>query len=683
MELLEDIRLAAGGKNFMRLMGLSQSPVLCFVIDTTGSMSDDIDEAKRVSFEIIDRKRGTGQEPSGYILVPFNDPDFGPLKMTADPDIFKGQINSLTASGGGDAPEMALSGLQLALTAAPPFSEIFLFTDAPAKDAYLRNTIVALTESTKSEVTFMLTSIAAGRRRRRTSQGVAPRAMSQFDFQLYRDLAQSSGGQAIQVTKSELSLATGVIVDSSASAVVTVLQAAGNPGRSSNFAFAVDGSLRNIKAYIMGDSPLTFTLTSSTGVSQTSSQSSGPLASFTTAGNMRHLSLNTNNQTGLWQISVSSSKPYLVKVTGQSSVNFIYNLVEEHEGAHGDFSLKEGRPLSGGNASILVTVTGSDTVKVTDITLFDNSGPTEVKGSLQSLGRSDFLVTFTGIPAGEFVLILKGEDTSSNSKSTSSSFQRQGSTQLKTSSISVTAQANNTNIEPGTTISIPFTVTTTTDGVINDSVTKTFTVLVSNDRNYASTAPSTVAILAGSGGKAYGTVTLTAPSSAPPGTDVTLTIEAKRATATDINYVVLRFSVTAKVADVTRPVCQVVSTSTCDSSSLLCASSHWKFIANFTDGINGTGIESLTISQGNGTLNMSTVVGAGGDNITLVTYTASCCSQIVEVIAVDSVGNVGTCVGQARVLTTPLPATTSAVQATSSEWNTFLWLSVVFSILCK
>lgn len=55
-------------------MGLSQSSVLCFVIDTTGSMSDDIAEAKRVSFDIIDSKRGTQQEPSAYILVPFNDP---------------------------------------------------------------------------------------------------------------------------------------------------------------------------------------------------------------------------------------------------------------------------------------------------------------------------------------------------------------------------------------------------------------------------------------------------------------------------------------------------------------------------------------------------------------------------------------------------------------------------------
>lgn len=55
-------------------MGLRQTSVLAFVIDTTGSMSDDIEEAKRVSFSIIDSRRGTSEEPSEYILVPFNDP---------------------------------------------------------------------------------------------------------------------------------------------------------------------------------------------------------------------------------------------------------------------------------------------------------------------------------------------------------------------------------------------------------------------------------------------------------------------------------------------------------------------------------------------------------------------------------------------------------------------------------
>ncbi|KAF5897617.1 von Willebrand factor A domain-containing protein 7-like, partial [Clarias magur] len=73
-ELLEDIRAAIGDAEFLRLMGLSQTSVLCFVIDTTASMSDDIAEVKRVASSIIDSKKGTAAQPSEYILVPFNDP---------------------------------------------------------------------------------------------------------------------------------------------------------------------------------------------------------------------------------------------------------------------------------------------------------------------------------------------------------------------------------------------------------------------------------------------------------------------------------------------------------------------------------------------------------------------------------------------------------------------------------
>ncbi|KAF0037607.1 hypothetical protein F2P81_010481 [Scophthalmus maximus] len=641
MELLEDIKAAVGDKNFLRLMGLSQSSALCFVIDTTGSMSDDIAEAKRVSFDIIDSKRGTQDEPSAYILVPFNDPGFGPLLMTTDADIFKANINKLSASGGGDIPELCLSGLQLALTAAPPSSEIFVFTDAPAKDAHLKSTISALIESTKSVVTFMLTDVRASRRRRSNTRGGSSRAMGQSDAQLYRDLARTSGGQAIEVSKSDLSVATAVIQDSTASAVVTVFQVVKNPGSPDNFTFTVDGSLMNMTAYITGASSLTFDLTSSTGLSQSSSQSSGPLASSTTAGNLRRLSLNTDNQTGSWQIRVNSNSPYSVKVTG-------------------------------GNASLLMSVTGSDTVKVTE-----------------SLGSGNFLVTFSAVPAGDFVVRLKGEDSSSSSRSTASVFQRQASTQMKTSGISVTAQANNTNVEPGSTISIPFTVATTTNGVVNNSATGTFAVRANNDRSYTSTSPSTLTVAAGSGGTANGTVTLTVPTSAASGTDVTLTIEAENAAASDVNYAVLRLSVTAKVTDVTRPVCQEVSTSTdCSSASSLCSSSKWEFIANFTDGVNGTGIESITIRKGNGTLNSSALTGAGGENVTVVTYSASCCSQNVELTAVDKIGNVGTCVGQAREATTAAPVTTAAVNTTSTGGHTlkmshYLWMTVAVSLLWK
>lgn len=66
----------------------------------------------------------------------------------------------------------------------------------------------------------MLTDVLASRRHHRSTGGVSPRSMSQSDAQLYRDLARASGGQAIEVTKSDLSLVTSVIEDSSASAVV-------------------------------------------------------------------------------------------------------------------------------------------------------------------------------------------------------------------------------------------------------------------------------------------------------------------------------------------------------------------------------------------------------------------------------------------------------------------------------
>ena len=64
----------------------------------------------------------------------------------------------------------------------------------------------------------MLTDVLSSRRRRRGI--LSSRSISQSDAQLYHDLARASGGQAIEVTKSDLSAATTVIEDSSAGAVV-------------------------------------------------------------------------------------------------------------------------------------------------------------------------------------------------------------------------------------------------------------------------------------------------------------------------------------------------------------------------------------------------------------------------------------------------------------------------------
>ena len=51
---------------------------------------------------------------------------------------------------------LPVSSVQLALTGAPPGSDIFVFTDATAKDDYLLGTVITLVERTKSVVSIVL-----------------------------------------------------------------------------------------------------------------------------------------------------------------------------------------------------------------------------------------------------------------------------------------------------------------------------------------------------------------------------------------------------------------------------------------------------------------------------------------------------------------------------------------------
>ncbi|XP_051993059.1 von Willebrand factor A domain-containing protein 7-like [Xyrauchen texanus] len=499
MEVLEDIRLATNNTAFLRLMGLSQTSVMAFVIDTTASMSDDIAEAKRVSFSIIDSRKGTSEEPSEYILVAFNDPGFGPLIRTENADIFKEKMNSLTASGGGDAPEMCLSGLLLALAGAPPSSNIFVFTDAAAKDSELKSTIEALIESTKSTVNFMLTHSTSFRKRRSVSerQSSSSRAMSQSEIQLYRDLAHASGGQVIEVTKATLPQATKIIPDTSTSALVTVFQVVRNPAKAENFSFVLDESLSNVTVYVTGDSPV-FTLYSPTGVSQSVSEGNGAL--------------------------------------GQSSVDFHFNFVE-YDGNRGDFIPKDSRPLTGGNATLFLSLTGGATV--TEVLLVNASGSGAVNGTITAVAGTEYLVTFDRIPEGAFLVQLNGLLIAS---SMSTRFQRQSPTQQRSSRIIIMSQTQSL-IEPGVPFSFIFTVNSTTTA-------GNYTIRARTNRGFKLSFSGSLSL--GIFGSAQGSVTVTAPSNTEFGTDVTLTIEAQAPGGTDFNFVTQWFIVSAASVETSR-----------------------------------------------------------------------------------------------------------------------------------
>nr|XP_020024090.1 von Willebrand factor A domain-containing protein 7 isoform X3 [Castor canadensis] len=114
------LRSRLGDRGFSRLLDITPASSLSFVLDTTGSMGEEINAAKIQARHIAEQRRGSPMEPVHYVLVPFHDPGFGPVFTTSDSDSFWQQLNEIHALGGGDEPEMCLSAVEVTLPLDPP-----------------------------------------------------------------------------------------------------------------------------------------------------------------------------------------------------------------------------------------------------------------------------------------------------------------------------------------------------------------------------------------------------------------------------------------------------------------------------------------------------------------------------------------------------------------------------------
>lgn len=142
-----------------KLIDLRPAQDIAFVIDTTGSMFDDIAAVKARANDIInaifEAERGLN---SRIAVVGYNDPGTNTfLSFTDQPKIedrktaARNAINSITVGGGGDFPELVNAGLIRALNGgAGEWREeaaarrIILFGDAPPKDTDLRADVLRL-----------------------------------------------------------------------------------------------------------------------------------------------------------------------------------------------------------------------------------------------------------------------------------------------------------------------------------------------------------------------------------------------------------------------------------------------------------------------------------------------------------------------------------------------------------
>lgn len=339
-QVFRDLRARMTEGEFKQLLGIG--PSLGFAIDTTGSMGTVIAGVRASAIGIVDGRLGTDREPSKYVLSPFNDPGVGPTTVTADPNVFKSRINGLFASGGGDCPELSMAGAFNAVDASDNGGDVFLYTDASAKDAGLLSSVLSLSSSKKVRLFFALFG-----------------SCSPYD-PAYFSLANNSGGQVFILNRSEAGNLTRLADVLSNNAAVD-LEALRNVlgGTAATHSFNVDAQLRQLTVSFSNISGTSAVLRRPDGTTVANGQ---PGVSTISLSNATVFTV-TAPAPGAWRLDVSGSigGEYSVLVSGESDLSldeFRFVELGGRPGHQGYFPIG-GLPRLGAVSKALAKLSGS------------------------------------------------------------------------------------------------------------------------------------------------------------------------------------------------------------------------------------------------------------------------------------------------------------------------------------
>lgn len=156
VKVLDEFWTSTSNDAFGKFLGLSNSFSLVFVIDISSQTQHTIDIAPIISAQFAATVENLLVKPSNYILLLFNNSNWGPIHTDTDPFAFSSWIQTVNEIYLQNPSQHYYDGLNEALKVCESNSLVFLLTDAPAHDFSLQGFTLALSQLKQTKIDVLL-----------------------------------------------------------------------------------------------------------------------------------------------------------------------------------------------------------------------------------------------------------------------------------------------------------------------------------------------------------------------------------------------------------------------------------------------------------------------------------------------------------------------------------------------